>query len=407
MKFNWAMLAFVLGALSACSDEAKTSKGPGKAADTPVEVGVMTLKSETLPRTVELPGRVLANATAEIRPQVDGIIEKRLFQEGGPIKVGDALYVLNDDKFKATVAAAKAVLQRSEATVSGAQLTYDRTRQLMQTKAASQQDLDAAHTALLQAQADEAAAKAALESAQINLDDATIKAPISGIISTSSVSAGALVTENQTDALATIRQIDPALVDLVDTSVNLLRIRDEVRTGTLGGFGQGGPPKVTLILENGDTYNKQGEMSLANIVVSETTGTFTLRAVFPNPDRLLLPGMFVRARINLGVTPNTFKVPQRAVMRDAAGQATAFVVSAGNRIETRILTATGTLGPDWLVTKGIKNGDKLVVDGFQQIRDGARVKPHEVTIDGDGVVKEPEEAANLAKDAKPKAEVEK
>lgn len=407
MKFNWAILALVLGALSACSDEAKTGKGPGKAADTPIEVGVVTLKSETVPRMVELPGRVLANATAEIRPQVDGIIEKRLFQEGGPIKVGDPLYALNDEKFKATVAAAKAVLQRSEATVSGAQLTYDRTKQLMQTKAASQQDLDAAHTALLQAQADEAAAKAALESAQINLDDATIKAPISGIISTSSVSAGALVTENQTDALATIRQIDPALVDLVDTSVNLLRIRDEVRTGTLGGFGQGGPPKVTLILENGDTYNKQGEVSLANIVVSETTGTFTLRAVFPNPDRLLLPGMFVRARINLGVTPNTFKVPQRAVMRDAAGQATAYVVSADNKIETRILTAAGTLGPDWLVTKGVKNGDKLVVDGFQQIRDGAKVKPHEVTIDGDGVVKEPEEAANVAGDAKPKAEVEK
>jgi membrane fusion protein (multidrug efflux system) len=377
-------------------------------ADRAVEVGVVTLKPETVPRTVELPGRVLANATAEIRPQVDGIVEKRLFQEGGPIKVGDPLYVLDDDKFKAAVDAAKATLQKAQATVAGAQLTYDRTRQLAATKAGSEQDLDTARTALAEAQADQEAAKAALESAQINLDNTTIKAPISGIISTSSVSVGALVTANQTDALATIRQIDPALVDLVDTSVNLLHIRDEVRTGALGGFGQGGPPKVTLILEDGDTYQKQGEMSLADIVVSETTGTFTLRAVFPNPDRLLLPGMFVRAKINLGVTPNTFKVPQRAVMRDAAGQATAYVVSADDRIETRTLTTTSTLGSDWLVTNGVKDGDKLVVDGFQQVREGARVKPRAVTIDGDGIVKDLEEtAANAPQDPKPKAELEK
>jgi membrane fusion protein (multidrug efflux system) len=339
---------------------------------------------------------------------VDGIIEKRLFQEGGPIKVGDPLYVLNDDKFKAAVDAAQATLQKARATVAGAQQTYDRTKQLAATKAASQQELDTAHTALLQAQADQAAAEADLETARINLGNTTIKAPISGIISTSSVSVGALVTANQTDALATIRQIDPALVDLVDTSVNLLRLRDEVRTGTLGGFGQGGPPKVTLTLENGDTYDKQGEMSLANIVVSETTGTFTLRAVFPNPDRLLLPGMFVRAKINLGVTPNTFKVPQRAVMRDPAGKATAYVVSADNKIETRILTATGTLGPDWLVTNGVKDGDKLVVDGFQQIREGAKVKPRAVSIDSDGVVKDTaQDVSYVTKDTKPKAEVEK
>lgn len=400
MKWNWAILAVVMGLANACSDEATTQKAsPGAGANAPVEVGVITLKSQTVPRITELPGRIVANATAEIRPQVDGIIEKRLFQEGGPIKAGDPLYVLNDDKFKAAVKAAEAVLQKAKATVSGAQQTYDRTKQLMATKAASQQDLDTAQTALLQAQADESAAEADLETARINLDDTTIKAPISGIISTSSVSVGALVTANQTDALATIRQIDPALVDLVDTSVNLLRIRDEVRTGTLGGVGQGGPPKVTLILENGDTYDKQGAMSLSDIVVSETTGTFSLRAVVPNPDRILLPGMFVRARIGLGVMPDTFLVPQRAVTRDVSGQATAFFVTTDNKVEMRVIATAGTLGHDWLVTKGVKTGDRLVVDGFQMIRDGAAVKPLPVKIDDDGVVRQPEEVtSNEAQD---------
>jgi len=403
MKRDWAILVVLMALASACSDEAKTTKSTkGMNPDTPIAVGVVTLKPETVPRYTELPGRIVANATAEIRPQVDGIVQKRLFQEGGPIKEGDPLYVLDDKKFKAAVDAAQAALQKANATVTGAQATYDRNKQLAATKAASQQDLDTAHTALLQAQADQAAAKADLETAQINLDNSTIKAPISGIISTSSVSVGALVTANQTDALATIRQIDPALVDLVDTSVNLLHIRDEVRTGTLGGFGQDGPPKVSLILENGETYDKQGAVSLANIVVSETTGTFSLRAVFQNPERILLPGMFVRARISLGVMPNTYRVPQRAVMRDATGEATAYFVTADSKVETRILAVAGSLGSDWLVTKGIKPGDKLIVDGFQKIREGASVKPLPVTIDDDGVVKQPEEDAENTK-KKPEA----
>jgi membrane fusion protein (multidrug efflux system) len=384
MRHAWALPAMILFVASSCSDSATMTQSAEPAAA--VEVGVLSMQATSVPRYVELPGRVVANATAEIRPQVDGIVEKRLFQEGGPIKAGDPLYVLNDDKFRAALDAAAAALQKTKATVAGAQLTYDRDKQLQLTKAASQADLDTAETALLQAKADQAAAQADLETAQINFDDTRINAPIGGIISTSSVSVGALVTANQTDAMATIRQIDPVLVDLVDTSVNMLQIRDEIRNGTIGQPGKDGPPKVALTLENGKTYDKQGEISLANIVVSETTGTFSLRAVFANPDRLLLPGMFVRARIDLGTMPNTYRVPQLAVSHDTTGQAQAYFVGAENKAELRTLTTAGTLGTDWLVSKGIKDGDQLIVDGFQRIGDGSSVKPVAATINDAGVV---------------------
>lgn len=397
MKRGFAVLATILLISSACSDDTKTQSASTAATAAPVDVGVVTLKSASVPRYMELPGRIVPNATAEIRPQVDGIIEKRVFQEGGPIKEGDLLYQLNDDKFTAALNAAKAALEKSKATVAGARLTYDRNLQLTKTQAASQADVDTANTALLQAQADEAAASADLETAQINLDDTSIKAPISGIISTSTVSVGALVTANQTDAMATIRQINPVLVDLVDTSVNLLRIRDEVRNGTLGRPGKNGPPKVTLILENGETYGTEGTISLANLVVSETTGTFSVRATFANTDNILLPGMFVRARINLGEMPNTFRLPQRAVMRDAAGQATALFVGADNKVEQRILITTDTLGSDWLVTKGVKDGDQLIVDGFQKVQAGSVVKPVPVIINDDGVAVDPKAKTEAAK----------
>jgi len=403
MRHAWTLPVMILLGASACSDS--TTTAPNAAASAPAEVGAIAMKAASVPRYVELPGRVVANATAEIRPQVDGIVEKRLFQEGGPIKAGDPLYVLNDDKFKAALDAAAAALQKTKATVAGAQLTYDRDKQLQLTKAASQADLDTAQTALLQAQADQAAAQADLETAQINYDDTRINAPISGIISTSSVSVGALVTANQTDAMATIRQIDPALVDLVDTSVNMLQIRDEIRNGTIGQPGKDGPPKVTLTLENGQAYDKPGEISLANIVVSETTGTFSLRAVFPNAERLLLPGMFVRARIDLGTMPNTYRVPQLAVTHDTTGQAQAYFIGAGDKAEMRILTTAGTLGNDWLVTKGIKDGDRLIVDGFQRIGDGATVKPVEATINDAGVVVQT--AAAKAEDDTAKTEAAK
>lgn len=229
--------------------------------------------------------------------------------------------------------------------------------------------------------------KASLETARIDLDNTTIKAPIDGIIGTASVSVGSLVTQNQTDALATIRQIDPVNVDLVDTSANLLRIRQDVEAGRLGREGEGAP-SVKLTLENGADYASAGTISLATVNVSESTGTFTLRASFPNPERILLPGMFVRASVDLGSMPNAFLVPQRAVQRDGAGEPIAYVVSADNKVEQRTLATGGTSGNDWIVTQGLKEGERLIVDGFQKISAGAGVTPVEATIDADGVVKQ-------------------
>jgi membrane fusion protein (multidrug efflux system) len=280
-------LIVLLMAASACSDQASTSKGPpGFDPNAAVEVGVVTLKAQSVARFTELPGRAASYATAEIRPQVDGIVRERFFKEGGPVKAGDTLFMLDDAKFRATYAAAAAVVQKAEASLQGANDTLARNEALARSNAVSTQVLQDAKTAQLQANADVESAKAALATARINLDDATITAPIPGIIGKSSVSVGALVTANQTDALATIRQVDPIYVDLVDSSANLLRIRDLVRAGKLARL-YDTPPKVTFTLENGETYEKQGEMSLFDIVVSETTGTFSLRATVANPDRVL------------------------------------------------------------------------------------------------------------------------
>ncbi|MEW9614978.1 efflux RND transporter periplasmic adaptor subunit [Shinella sp. S4-D37] len=373
--------------LAACSDQGGGSAPPGGGAPSAIEVGVVVLKGQSVPRHAQLSGRVVARATAEIRPQIDGIIESIVFREGRQVKAGDILFKVRDAKFRAAYAAAAAALSRAEATEQSAQVAFDRNERLQSQSAVSQQSLDEARAALLQAKADVEAAKASLETARIDLDNTVIEAPIAGIIGTAGVSVGSLVTQNQTDALATIRQIDPVNVDLVDTSANLLRIRQDVEAGRLGREGEGAP-SVRLTLENGADYKAAGTISLATVNVSESTGTFTLRASFPNPERILLPGMFVRASVDLGTMPNTFLVPQRAVQRSGAGEPIAYVVSADSKVEQRTLSTEGTSGNDWIVTDGLKDGDRLIVDGFQKISAGAAVRPVDVTIDEDGVVKQ-------------------
>jgi len=374
--------------ISACSDESAATKvPPGMDPNAKVEVGVVTLKAQSVSRLTELPGRAVAYATAEIRPQVDGIVRERLFKEGGPVKAGDTLYTLNDAKFQATYDAAAAALQKAEATLKGANDTLARNEALALSKAVSAQVLQDAQTAQLQARADVESARAALDTARINRDDATIKAPIPGIISKSSVSVGALVTANQTDALTTIRQVDPIYIDLVDSSANLLRIRDLVSSGKLGRT-DNDLPDVTLTLENGTKYARPGKIELADMVVSETTGTFSIRATVANPDRIIMPGMFVRASVNLGLMPGAYLVPQRAVSRDAAGDATGYFVGKDGKAELRTLVTDGAVGNDWIVSKGVAEGDRLIVDGLQKIRVGAVVTPLEVTIDASGVVKQ-------------------
>ncbi|PKR89892.1 efflux transporter periplasmic adaptor subunit [Pleomorphomonas diazotrophica] len=376
-------VVLVLTLIAACQPSGPSGPPPaGKA-----EVGYVSLQPTSVPHTMELPGRVIALATAEIRPQVSGIVRKIAFKEGGVIEAGDVLYELDDAKFKAAYAAASAAVKKAEAATAGAQTAYDRNAKLAESNAVAAQTVDDSRSTLLQAQASEEAARADLETARINLENATIRAPIGGVIGVSAVSVGALVTENQTDALATIRQIDPINVDLVDSSANLLRIRDEVNSGRLG-RGSGNPPAVTLTLENGKPYGTAGSVSLTEMVVSETTGTFTLRATFPNSQRVLLPGMFVQASVDLGSLNDAFLVPQRAVTRSDDGVATVYVVSQDNKAETRRITTAGTSGNNWIVTDGLSAGDRLIVDGFQKFSAGAEVVPVEATIDDDGVVEQ-------------------
>lgn len=375
------LLAIVL---SACSQEPAS---PPARAQGPVEVGVVTLASQAVPFAMELPGRVLASATAEIRPQVNGLVREQVFREGSEVAAGDVLYRLDDDTFQAAHDAAAAALQGAEASLAGAQNRFERTQRLAESNTASAQALDDARVGLLQAQANVAAATASLAAARINLDNTTIRAPIPGLIGTSSVSVGSLVTANQQEALATIRQIDPVNVDLMDTAANRLRLRAQVEAGTLGRDREQ-RPTVRLMLEDGAEFPGTGTISLTDIVISETTGSFALRASFDNPRRLLRPGMFVRATVQVGSTPHAFLVPQRAVTRNAAGEATAFFVSEDSKAEVRILDAGRAIGNDWLVTGGVNEGDRVIVDGLQKISNGTAVTPVEAEIDAEGVVRQ-------------------
>lgn len=371
--------------ISGCSEE--RASPPARGQQGPVDVGVVTLASQAVPFSMELPGRVLASSTAQIRPQVNGIVREKVFREGSEVAAGDVLYRLDDDTFTAAHDAAAATLQGAEAVLAGAQNRFERTQRLAESNTASAQSLDDARVELLQAQASVASATAALAAARINLDNTTIKAPIPGLIGTSSVSVGSLVTANQQEALATIRQIDPANVDLMDTAANRLRLRAQVAAGTLGRDREH-RPTVDLMLEDGSQYSETGTVSLTDVVISETTGSFALRASFPNPRRLLRPGMFVRATVHIGSTPDAFLVPQRAVTRNAAGEATAYFVTEDGKAEARVIEAGRAIGNDWLVTGGVSDGDRVVVDGLQKISDGTPVTPVAVEIDADGVVRQ-------------------
>lgn len=385
------MIAIIsMAGLASCSDSGSQSTGQRPSAP-PVKVGVITMTPQTTPKLVELPGRVVALATADVRPQVNGIVTAIEFKEGSSVKAGDILYRLDDKAFQAALSASAASVKKAEANVAGAQSVFNRTQTLVASKTSSPQTLDDARSTLLQAQADHEAVLAAAQTAQINLDYTVIKAPISGEISTSSVSIGSLVTANQTGAMATIRQIDPIYVDLVDSSANLLKIRQQIAEGRIGLPTTGGkrtPPKVKLTLEIGTPYGEVGEIATTDNAISESTGTFSIRSTFPNPKSILLPGMYARASVDLGTIPDIYLVPQRAVSRDASGNATAYFVGADGKAENRTLTTEGSTASAWIVTSGIKSGDRLVVDGVQRVSQGASVEPVEVAIGEDSVIKQ-------------------
>lgn len=357
----------------------------------PTEVGYIELQPQSVPLTTTLPGRVVASATAQVRPQVGGIVTSVAAEEGQPVKAGDLLFVIDDKNYQAEVAAAQASLASANAQLPSAESKVKRYETLVASGGVTQTDLENARVELAQAQASVQSAEAQLQIRQISLEQTKVKAPISGMLGTVNAEVGSLVTAGQGDALATIRAVDPVFVELVESSANILALRPE--TASVPPERPTAAPKVNLTLEDGRLYDQEGTISSADLVVSETTGTVTVRATISNPQRILLPGMFVRAHISLGEQENAFLVPQRAVTFNSRGEPGAYFVSADNKAEQRILTATRDMNNAWVVTAGVNAGDKLIVDGFQKISDGTSITPLLVTISEDGVVYQDMKAA--------------
>ena len=373
-----AGLAALLGAgltLAAC-DENQAATPPQ--APPPPAVTVVTLRQQAVPVTVDLPGRTTAFQTAEVRPQVGGVIRERLFTKGAEVQAGQPLYQIDPAPYQAALDSAQATLQRYEATAASAAVTVNRYRPLVRARAVSQQDLDLAEAALRQAQADVAAGRAAVDTARINLDYTRVTSPIAGRTGRSSVTPGALVTAQQTTSLVTITQLDPIYVDLTQPASRVLRLRRELANGTLR-RDENGQAVVRLLLEDGTEYPEAGRLQFSEVIVDQGTGSLTFRAVFPNPQGQLLPGLFVRARVEEGVTDHALMVPQQAVTRTARGEATALVVDAEGTVSARIIQAERAIGTSWLVTDGLKAGDRVIVEGVQRARPGGKVNATETT----------------------------
>lgn len=342
----------------------------------PPKVTVVTLKLQSVPLTTSLPGRTSPYRTAEVRPQVDGLVLKRTFKEGGLVKAGQPLYLIDPAPYQAQYDSAKAALARAQANAQSAASAAARSQALLDIKAISQQSNEDAIATRDAAKADVASAKAAVETARIKLVYTRVLAPISGRIGRSSVTEGALVSAGQTTALATIQQLDPIYVDVPQPSTMLLRLQREFASGQLKKAGDH-EAEVHLQLEDGSDYASAGTLQFSEVTVDPSTGSVTLRAIFPNGDGLLLPGMFVRETIQEGVSPNALLVPQEGVTRDPTGKATALVVGADNKVEQRTLMTSRTVGDQWLVTDGVQAGDRLIVEGLQKVKPGAEVQPVE------------------------------
>ncbi|ADI85455.2 efflux RND transporter periplasmic adaptor subunit [Geobacter sulfurreducens] len=339
----------------------------------PPEVGVIVVKPERVALTTELPGRTSPLLIAEVRPQVSGIIQKRLFVEGSDVKAGQVLYQIDPATYQAAFASAKAALARAEANLIPARLKEERFRDLVKIKAVSQQDYDDANAALKQAEADVASAKAAVETARINLAYTKVAAPISGRIGRSAITGGALVTANQATALATIQQLSPIYVDVAQSSAELLKLKQNLASGIMKD-NAAAQAKVKLLLEDGSPYPLPGTLKFSEVTVDQSTGSITLRAVFPNPKQTLLPGMFVRAIVEEGVSDQAMLVPQRGVTRNPQGEAMVLVVGAEEKVEPRIIKVVRTVGENWLVSDGLKAGDRVILEGIQKARPGTQVK---------------------------------
>ncbi len=354
--------------LAACGE--KQSAPPPQA----FEVGVVTVQPQAVPVVTELPGRTSSFLLAQVRARVDGIVLRREFTEGTIVKAGQRLYKIDPAPYIAALNTAKATLARAEANLVSTTAQANRYKVLVAANAVSKQDYDNAVASEGQARADVDSGKAAVDTAQINLGYTDVVSPITGQVGISQVTPGAYVQASQATLMSTVQQLDPVYVDLTQSSLDGLKLRREIQEGRLKTSGPNAA-KVTLILEDGRSYSEKGKLQFTDVTVDQTTGSVTIRALFPNPNKVLLPGMFVRARIEEGVNDNAFLVPQLGVQHDQKGQATALVVNKDDKVELHTLVTAGTQGESWIVESGLNPGDRVIVQGTEKVRPGASVKP--------------------------------
>lgn len=369
LALRTSLLVASLGALYACGPSA-----PPSAQRPPPEVGVLEMRPQPFELSTQLPGRTAAFRVAEVRPQVSGIVQKRLFEEGSTVTAGQALYQIDPAPYQAATQRAAAELKRAQTTAEVARLKAERFAPLARSGAVAKQDNDDVQATYRQALANVDAARAALETARIDLGYTRIQAPIAGVISESYITEGALVTAGQPQRLAQVTQLDPIYVDIQRPTAELLQLRREFEAGRLERAGPDSA-RIELLLEDGSAYALPGQLQFSGVTVDPGTGSVNLRAVYPNPDHHLLPGMYVRGRLREGVEPAALLVPQRAVTRDAEGRASVLVVGADNKLEVRIIETRRAAGDAWLVGKGLAVGDRVVVRGPLRLMPGMPVNP--------------------------------
>ncbi|HJV53897.1 MAG TPA: efflux RND transporter periplasmic adaptor subunit [Noviherbaspirillum sp.] len=369
-----AAVSLILASLTACGDKLPSAQAQAQGMGMPPpEVSVVTVQPERIVVSNELPGRVEATRVAQVRARVPGIVLKRTFQEGSEVKAGEVLYRIDPAPFQATYNSAQATLAKAQANLAQATLKVQRYKPLVQTNAISKQEYDDAVTAQKQAEADITAAKAAQETARLNLGYATVTAPISGRIGRAQVTEGALVGQGEATPLATIQQLDPIYVTLSQSSAELLRLKHAMANGQLKSVGKD-RATVTLVTDDGRPYPHPGKLLFSDVTVDETTGAVSLRALFPNPDRFLLPGMYARARIEQAVDEQALTVPQQAVTRTMDGAAV-LVVGQDGKVMAQPVKTGSAYNNKWVVTDGLKAGDRVIVEGLQKAKPGATVKP--------------------------------
>jgi len=379
------------GLLAACGGS--HAAAPSGAFQFKPQVTVVTLRAQPVDLTRELPGRTAPYLVAEVRPQVSGIVKRRLFTEGAYVKAGQPLYELDDAIYRAQLDSAQATLLKARATLEAARLAAKRSAELVKVDAVSAQDNDNAIAAERQAEADVAAAQAAVESTSINVAYAHLTAPISGRIGKSTVTQGALVTANQEAALATVTQLDPIYVDVNQSSGEWLQFQREIGTGFVRS-GQGALARI--VLEDGSVYGHDGKLQFADVTVEQSTGNFLLRVLVPNPDQLLMPGMYVRAVISEGTMPHGLLVPQQGITHDPTGRATALVVVPNGTVEQRVVKTTRSIGNHWLVDSGLAAGDRVIVEGLQKVQPGMPVDAVEAPMSAQQSAVVPARTASLA-----------